>query len=111
VTSEDIFQTIVGDLPEEGDEPKWQSTELPDGSWMLDGHMPIDEFFDMFSQHRDLDDGGSYNTLAGFILAMLEKIPAVGEKFSWNGLSIEVIELERQRIDKVKVVKESDIEH
>lgn len=111
VTSEDIFQTIVGELPEEGEEPKWQNAEMPDGSWLLQGQMPIDEFFDMFSVQRDLDDDGTYNTLAGFILAMLEKIPAAGEKFSWHGLSIEVVELERQRIDKVKVVKESDGDH
>jgi len=87
VTSDDIFHAIVGDLPNYGDAPKWNSVELPDGSWL------------------DFDDGGTYQTLAGFILARLEKIPAVGECFQWQHLSFEVVELDRQRIDKVKIAK------
>ncbi len=105
VTSDDIFQAIVGDLPSEGEAPKWEAVSLEDGSWLIDGHVSIEEFFTQFSVKRDLDDGGTYQTLAGFILARLEHIPAVGEKFDWHELTFEVVELDRQRIDKVKVSK------
>jgi putative hemolysin len=105
VTSDDIFQAIVGDLTNEGEAPKWDALSLDDGSWLIDGHVFIEEFFTQFSVKRDVDDVGTYQTLAGFILARLEHIPAVGEKFDWHGLTFEVVELDRQRIDKVKVSK------
>ncbi len=105
VTSDDIFHSIVGELPGHGDTPKWSTIQLSDGVWILDGHMPIDEFFSRFELQRDLHEGGTYQTLAGFILARLEKIPAVGERFDWHELTFEVMELDRQRIDKIKVCR------
>ena len=107
VTSDDIFQAIVGDLPNMGEAPEDASIALDDGSWLVEGHFSIEEFFTKFSLKRDLDDGGTYQTLAGFILARLEHIPAVGEKFDWHGLTFEIIDLDRQRIDKVKVSRTS----
>ncbi|CAN5117987.1 hemolysin family protein [soil metagenome] len=103
VTGDDIFQAIVGDLPHGGEEPKWSKMLLEEGKWLVDGHAPIEEFFNEFSLKRDLDDGGTYQTLAGFILCQLEKIPAIGEQFEWHSLTFEIVELDRQRIDKVKV--------
>ncbi|MFA6209819.1 MAG: hemolysin family protein [Candidatus Obscuribacterales bacterium] len=108
VTSDDIFQAIVGDLPNVGEAPKWSKVALEDGSWLIDGHAPIEEFFSEFSLKRDLDDGGTYQTLAGFILCQLEKIPAIGEQFNWHNLTFEIVDLDRQRIDKVKVSEIKD---
>lgn len=108
VTSDDIFQAIVGDLPHVGEAPKWSKLALEDGAWLIDGHAPIEEFFAEFSLMRDLDDGGTYQTLAGFILCQLEKIPAIGEQFNWHHLTFEIVDLDRQRIDKVKVSETKD---
>lgn len=47
------------------------------------------------------DEMGSYQTLAGFVLARLEKLPVEGEKFEWEGYVFEVIDMDRRRIDKV----------
>ncbi|MBX9572320.1 MAG: hemolysin family protein [Candidatus Obscuribacterales bacterium] len=120
ITSEDIFHAIVGHLPEAGSTPRWEAVQREDGSWLLDGQMPIDEFQEMFDLSHivthDLDaDGKSesegdfhFETLAGFILAQLQRIPKTGEKFQWRDLHFEIVDLDRHRIDKVMVRRSVD---
>jgi putative hemolysin len=103
VTSEDIFQAIVGQLPVEGSGPRWQIIECEDGSFLLDGQMPIEEFLDLLNIAAH--ENGDYQTLAGFILFHLQRVPQVGEKFEWHDLKFEIVDLDRHRIDKVQVSK------
>lgn len=120
ITSEDIFHAIVGHLPEAGIAPKWEAVQREDGSWLLDGQMPIDDFQEMFElasvvvqdgEGEDAEDSENdfqFQTLAGFILAQLQRIPKTGEKFQWRDLHFEIVDLDRHRIDKVLVRRSVD---
>jgi putative hemolysin len=71
--------------------------------------LPVDEFKDLF----DLDDlpwedQGIYQTLAGFVVMQLGRIPVVADYFEWEGLKIEVVDMDGNRVDKVLVTPTSD---
>lgn len=103
VTLGDIFEAIVGELPAEGEtEPEF--TQLEDGSWLLDGGLSIDEVKEILHiANLPDDEKGYYQTLAGFVMAILGRIPAVGDSFEAIGLRFEVAGMERLRIEKVLI--------
>jgi putative hemolysin len=100
VTPTDILVAIAGDLPERADDEPY-AMQRDDGSWLLDGQMPVHEV------ERTLDVRGlsayehEYTTLAGFVLAQLGHIPVPGEAFDWRNWRFEVVDLDGRRIDKV----------
>lgn len=104
LTLNDILEAIVGDVPNPGMTVQPQALQRDDGSWLVDGYLPIDEF----KQHFDLkylpgDDKGDFETLGGFIMVYLERIPVPGEYFDWSGLRFEVLDMDGNRVDKVLV--------
>jgi putative hemolysin len=75
-----------------------------DGSWLIDGAVGIERFRSLL----DLDplpgeEEAAFNTLAGFALHQLGRIPAVGERFEVAGLRLEIVDMDRTRIDKLIV--------
>jgi len=101
LTPNDLLEAIVGDLPE-GDTPGDQRVvRRPDGSWLLDGMLGTDEFKDLFPRFTPPE--GDYGTLAGLVLAGLERIPSVSDTFDWDGLRFEVVDMDGNRIDRVLV--------
>ncbi|HZD43570.1 MAG TPA: hemolysin family protein, partial [Methanomicrobiales archaeon] len=102
VTLEDILEEVVGEIPtvEELAEP--MAVQREDGSWLLDGMLPVDEFKEIFDID-ELPGEETYQTLAGFVLMHLGNIPTVGTLFEWNGLRFEVVDMDRNRIDKMLV--------
>jgi len=105
VTLTDLMEAIVGDLPsaEAQDEPMVVQRE--DGSWLLDGLLPVDEFRDLLFDHDDLPpmQTQEYHTLGGFVMYMLRHIPHASEHFEWEGLRFEVVDMDGTRVDKVLV--------
>lgn len=101
VTLTDILEAIAGDLPERGDDPEPMIVLREDGSWLVDGAMPVDELQDRLG-HAGMRHG-SYSTLAGFVLHRLGRLPAIGEQFSDGTFSFEVVDMDGRRIDKVAV--------
>lgn len=100
VTSGDILEAITGAFQEEGeDEPAFVARE--DGSFLVAGWMPIDEFAEKIG--IPVDSNASYETVAGLVLNTLNRLPAVGECFERGRLKFEVIDLDGRRIDKVLV--------
>ncbi|MCJ8509109.1 hemolysin family protein [Rhizobium lemnae] len=102
VTSGDILEAITGVFQEdEVEEPA--IVQRDDGSFLVAGWMPVDEFAHQmgFSMKEDPD----YETVAGFVLDELKHLPELGERFNWNGWSFEVIDLDGRRIDKLLVQK------
>jgi len=95
VTLEDILNEIV---ETEDDENSVQDTG--DGSFIVDPKMSIDEFMDEFS--LDLPRG-EYDTVGGFIISTLERIPQKGEIFEFNDLVFEISEADKKRISKLKL--------
>jgi putative hemolysin len=104
VTPSDILEAIVGDLPEAGEQLEPLAVQREDGSWLLDGMLPVDEFKDLFDLvELPGEDQGIYQTLAGFVIMQLGRIPAVSDYFEWEGLKIEVVDMDGNRVDKVLV--------
>jgi putative hemolysin len=102
VTPADILKAIAGDLPEMGSRDAAGATQRDDGSWLIDGHLPIHEAERALGR-KDLARGDNYNTMAGFVLWHLGRMPVAGEKLAWRDLSIEVIDMDGLVIDKLLV--------
>lgn len=102
VTRADILEAIVGELSELEEGPGLVRRD--DGSWLVDGSMPIDEVFDALRLDH-LDEEHDFHTLAGFILSALGHIPRPGEHFDRHGHRFEVVDLDGRRIDKVMIVR------
>ena len=82
-----------------------QAVRREDGSWLVDGGLPWSDFKEMFALNDPKnEDGGDFQTLAGFILMFLRHIPTAGEYFEWNGFRLEVVDMDGRRIDKVLIV-------
>jgi putative hemolysin len=98
LTINDILEEIVGEM--EIDEP--QATQRQDGSWLLDGMLEVDEFKEIFDlpvlPHED-----EYETLSGFVMMSLGRVPQPTDRFEWHGLKFEVMDMDGRRVDKVLV--------
>lgn len=104
ITLNDILEAIVGDISSTGDLDNPQAVQREDGSWLFDGMLPIDEFKDIL-HIRELPEeaSGDYETLAGFVLTELGRVPIATDHFEWGTLRFEVVDMDGRRIDKVLV--------
>lgn len=98
LTINDILEEIVGQM--EVSEP--QATQRQDGSWLLDGMLEVDEFKEIFDL-GDLPHEDEYETLSGFVMTSLGRVPQSADHFEWNNLRFEVIDMDGRRVDKVLV--------
>jgi putative hemolysin len=105
VTLTDILEAIAGDLPL-AEEPIEQPMILrEDGSWLVDGRVTIhavEEKLNLDFQHELLDVQSQ--TIAGLVMALMQRIPSEGDRCSWAGVEFEVIDMDGVRVDKVLVV-------
>jgi len=108
VTPADILEAITGvfrsDLDEEDEPP---AVRREDGSWLLAGYMPADEMADQLD--IDLPENPDYETVAGFVLSHLHRLPATGECFNAQGWRFEVVDLDGRRIDKIIASRLPDV--
>ncbi|MBO9573738.1 MAG: hemolysin, partial [Chitinophagaceae bacterium] len=75
-----------------------------DGSFLIDAQIPFYDFLTRFARTDKMNEGEQeFDTFAGFILHQLKRIPHTGDKFEWEGFTIEIIDMDAQRIDKVLV--------
>jgi putative hemolysin len=80
--------------------------ERSDGSWLVDGRLPADEFRELLMVARlPGEDDSDFNTVAGMVIANFSRIPHAGEHFDWQGWRIEVVDLDGARIDKLLVCR------
>ena len=109
VTTNDILEAIVGDIATANPQFETQATQRDDGSWLFDGTVSIDEFKEVFKVPSLPGEGKrNYQTLAGFILYYLGRVPRAADHFEWNGLRFEIMDMDGKRIDKVLVGKVQD---
>lgn len=101
ITPHDVLEAITGELRPAGEEEAW-ATQREDGSWLLDGHMPVSELKARL-EIRELpeEDRGRYNTLAGLLMAVSGHLPGPGERIDCGDWVFEVVDLDGRRIDKV----------
>ncbi|MDQ7990220.1 MAG: hemolysin family protein [Candidatus Dactylopiibacterium sp.] len=103
VTLGDLMTSLVGDMMPFSDDPdEALAVRRPDGSWLLDGLLPIEEMRDKLDI-RDLPEEftGNYHTVGGFVLASLGHIPRKAERFVHEGWEFEVVDIDRNRVDQV----------
>lgn len=98
LTINDILEEIVGAM--EFEEP--QATQRQDGSWLLDGMLEVDEFKEIFD-FESLPHEDEYETLSGFVMTSLGRVPQAADHFEWNNFRFEVIDMDGRRVDKVLV--------
>ena len=105
VTLSDVLKAIVGDLPSEDDEFDPDIVRREEGSWLVDGGLSIKRFKSVVGIPDDLpgEADNSYNTIGGFILFFLEKIPRVADHFEYADWHFEVVDIDGTRVDKVLV--------
>jgi len=105
VTIHDIMESIVGGIPSPEHPPEGPAIRRPDGSWLIDGMLPVDEFHDLLDVAATLpgEGRGYYQTLGGFVMMYLERTPEAGDRFVWNGFRFEVLDMDGHRVDKVLV--------
>ncbi|MBH8567163.1 HlyC/CorC family transporter [Nostoc sp. CENA67] len=105
VTLNDIMSEIVGDVPAGPGQDEPQAVQREDGSWLLDGMLAVEDFFELFDMEEwESEERGSYQTLGGFVITHLGRIPAAADHFEWQGMRIEVMDMDGNRVDKVLVV-------
>jgi putative hemolysin len=107
VTLNDILQALVGDIGAVDEAGDSDITRRDDGSWLVDGGVSIDRFKEALSIEENLpeEDTGSYNTLGGFVMLELGRVPQIADKFDWGGLRFEVVDMDRNRVDKLLVAR------
>lgn len=109
ITLNDILETIVGEIPaiDEPEEPR--AIQRSDGSWLVDAEISIDEFKSILNIKTLPDEEmGFYQTLGGFIMNYLGRIPETGETFHTNGLNYEIVDMDGRHIDKVLISLKKD---
>ncbi len=103
ITLNDILEAIIGDMPQP-DIPEYEIVEREDGSYLVDAQIRFYDFLTRFEKTEWMNEGEQeFDTLAGFILHRLERIPHTGDKLEWKGFAIEIMDMDGHRIDKVLV--------
>ncbi|MBK6385032.1 MAG: HlyC/CorC family transporter [Chitinophagaceae bacterium] len=109
LTLNDILEAIVGDMPQPN-EDEYEIIKRDDGTYIVDGQIPFYNFLTRFEKTEWMNEGEhDFDTLAGFILHELEKIPKTGDKLDWKGFKIEVVDMDGHRIDKVLVTLSEEL--
>ncbi len=100
----DILEAIVGDIPTIDELEEREITKREDGTYLVDGLAPIDEFKDYFHIRKLPDEkSGVFHTVGGFIMYRLGHIPASGDKVQWADFKFEVMDMDGNRIDKILI--------
>jgi putative hemolysin len=102
VTHDDILESIVGDIPSVGEPGEPEATQREDGSWLLDGMLHIDRLKEIFDfEELPAERQGLYQTVGGFIISQVKRIPRAGQFFEWGNVRFEVVDMDGRRVDKV----------
>ncbi len=99
LTINDIIEEIVGDI-----EVEPQAMQRQDGSWLLGGMLPVDDFKELFALTKPLPHEDEYETLSGFVMMSLGRVPQATDHFEWGGMRFEVMDMDGHRVDKVLVM-------
>ncbi|MGZ8266022.1 MAG: hemolysin family protein [Burkholderiales bacterium] len=107
VTMNDIMQALVGDIGTVDEAEESDIVRREDGSWLIDGGVTVDRFKEVLEFEETLpeEDTGSYNTLGGFAMLQLGRVPQIADSFEWGGLRFEVVDMDRNRVDKLLVAR------
>ena len=101
--SEDLIEAITGEFQPRDPETSW-ALQREDGSWLLDGHIPVPELKDTLGLEAvPEEDKGRYNTLSGMVMLLLGRVPAEGDVVEWQGWRFEIVDMDGRKIYKLLV--------
>ncbi len=104
ITERDLLEAITGEFVGVDPGQEAWATQRDDGSWLMDGLIPIPEMKDRLGLKEVPDeDRGRYNTLAGMVMLLLGRLPSTGDSVEWEGWRFEVVDLDGKRVDKLLV--------
>ena len=105
VTLHDILQSLVGDIADPTDAGNKAVVQRDDGSWLVDGMLAVDEVKDVIGIN-DLPgaERGEFQTLGGFMMARVNRVPQVGDHVLVKGYRFEVVDMDGRRVDRVLVI-------
>jgi putative hemolysin len=105
VTINDAMGVLVGDVATVEDQLQPEILQREDGSWLVDGDISIERFRDAIKRDFKLPGEGihAYRTLGGFVMMRLGRVPQVGDRFLSEDLRFEVVDMDKNRVDKIIV--------
>jgi putative hemolysin len=111
ITERDLLEAITGEfVGVDPGEEAW-ATQRADGSWLMDGLIPIPELKDRLElKEVPEEERGRYNTLAGMVMLLLGRLPGTGDSVDWEGWRFEVVDLDGKRVDKLLVQRTGESE-
>ncbi|HEX7968069.1 MAG TPA: hemolysin family protein [Stellaceae bacterium] len=105
VTLHDILQSLVGDIADPSDAGEQAVVRRDDGSWLVDGMVTIDEVKDLTGLPRlPGEESGEFQTLGGFMMARINRVPKVADRINVEGFRFEVVDMDGRRVDRVLII-------
>ncbi len=102
LTLTDIIESLIGDVVSPAEEP--DVVQRPDGSLLVDGLLPVDDVKALLQRNElPLEAETHYQTLAGFVMTYLGRVPRTGDAFVWDGYHFEIVDMDGNRIDRVLI--------
>ncbi len=101
VTLQDLLEAVTGEFTPRNADDAW-AVQRDDGSWLLDGAIPIPEMKDRLEiKTTPEEDKGRYHTLSGMVMLLLGRVPNTGDQADWDNWRFEVVDMDQKRVDKV----------
>ena len=101
VTLQDLIEAITGEFQPRDPETSW-ALQREDGSWLLDGHIPVPELKDRLDLNSvPEEERGRYHTLSGMMMLLIGRLPRVTDTVEWEGWKFEVVDMDGKTIDKI----------
>ena len=105
VTLNDVMEVIIGDIPLANQQEENPVIQREDGSWLVDGMVSIDRVKSVFKlAYLPGEAQGNFQTLGGFVITQLGRIPVSADYFEWQGFRFEVVDMDGNRVDKVLIM-------
>src|SRR2546427_495437 len=105
VTLQDLVEAIAGEFQPRDPRNSW-ALQREDGSWLLDGHIPVPELKDRLELATvPEEERGRYHTLAGMVMLLTGRLPRVTDTVQWEGWRFEVVDMDGKAIDKVLAMR------
>lgn len=106
VTLHDVLTDIIGEIPDQSGPAEPEVLVREDGSWLLDGMLPVEEMKELLELKELPDeDRAGYQTAGGFVMSTLGGVPYSGQHFELLGFRFEVVDMDNRRVDKILISK------
>jgi putative hemolysin len=105
ITPHNILENLIGDIPEEGETFEPDIFMRDDKSYLVSGDAPVETLDGIFENYMTDLESIDYSTVAGFVLDNIDKLPQIGDKFTFNDYIIEIVDIDGNRIDKILIRK------